>query len=112
VLGQDGARLVEAPGQREQVQHRELGAALRVAADVAGDAGHQHAEFGRPADIDLLDSDAELLHQPERACRQHGRRQPRAERAHHIDAVEVLGDPIRRAAGDVPARQQRGQAAE
>ena len=107
-LRQHGPGLIKPPGQGQQVQHRQLGAAVGIAARVTGDPGDQHAVVrGRP-DVHAVQADAELMHQAERAGRDERRADPGTERAEDINTVEVVGDLARRAGRDLPAGQVGG----
>ncbi len=110
--GQRGPRVIEPPGQRQQVQHGDLGHAVGVPAGVAGHPADPHAQLGRDRYVHPLQADAVLVDQAEAAGPQDRRADPGAERADHVDAVEVLGHPAGRAGGQLPAGQQRGDGVE
>ena len=107
-IGQRRPYVVQPADQREQVQDGQLGDAVGIAADLARNPGHPHAELGRPADVDLFQPDTELVDQAEPAGLEHRGVDPGAQRAHDVDSVQVITDPRGRAGPDRPARQQFG----
>ncbi len=97
--------------QCQEMQHRKLSAAVGVAARVAWHPRDENAELGSRRHVHAVQAHAELMHEPERPGRDNRRADPGAERADDVNAVEIVSELVRWAAGKLPTGQVLGELA-
>lgn len=101
------ASVVQPLGEGQDVEHRELGNAVCIARRVPREAADPDPERRRLVDVDLVEAHPELLHQAEGTGFQHRAVDGCAERAHDVNALQVVGELGRWAGNYLPTGQQR-----